>query len=414
MDGLGSDSSSSSSDDESDSENEYEIDDIDSSPPASPCRSPTPGATVSAGTDSLMESTDSSSESPATLVILDWDDTLYPTSAVSNGGYDVSQAAAPLHVFPSRPSWRGAVFLSAMSTLTARAPAYQVTNPRTLSDTLAAQIDSHSDSVIRFLRSVTSRAVKTLLITNSQEGWVDLSGNAYAPRLLEALEETDIQVVSSQALFAPHTSCPFEWKARCFADVAEDFLDEHPDQPLQIISIGDGEFERMATNVCTQNASVEDQQRCRIKTIKFDDEPSVPRLQQQVEYCTAQMEKVFHLDRPARIELYLDLPHAPVTQHKLPEMRQPHAPEGGDGEKEHWGAQAGGGASLDYAEASFLTGGAQSGAGWRMAPTAQPSQAADIGAMMGGQQHISGTPPTCSTGSNSGSHPMWMMADGIL
>ena len=291
-----------------------------------------------------------------------------------------------------------------------------MTNPQTLSDTLAAQIDSHSDSVIRFLRSVTSRAVKTLLITNSQEGWVDLSGSAYAPRLLDALDETEIQVISSQALFAPHTSCPFEWKARCFADEAEEFLKEHPDQPLQIISIGDGEFERMATNVCVEHTSQEDQQRTRIKTIKFDDEPSVPRLQQQVDYCTAQMEKVFLLDRPANIELYLDLPHPvaqhqPATQHKLPEMRQTHAPEGGDGEKEHWGA-VGGGAALDFAEASFLTGGAQSGAGWRMTaqPSQVPNQASDIGTMMSSQAVTAG-----GTGSSSGGHPMWMMgADGML
>jgi len=111
MDGMDSDSSSSSSsDDESD---DSEMDEMEESPPASPCRSPTPGATVSASTDSLMSPSETPGEGPATLVILDWDDTLYPTSAVSNGGYDVS--------FFARSCFRIAVLFVICMSLTARA-----------------------------------------------------------------------------------------------------------------------------------------------------------------------------------------------------------------------------------------------------------------------------------------------------
>jgi len=106
MDGFeSSDDESSSSSDEDESESESDCGSEDrSSPPASPCPSPTPSTSSKASAESLMGGGQSTTDSPTTLVILDWDDTIYPTSALSAAGFDVSFSSAILPravVFPS-------------------------------------------------------------------------------------------------------------------------------------------------------------------------------------------------------------------------------------------------------------------------------------------------------------------------
>jgi len=305
-----------------------------------------------------------------------------------------------------------------------------VTAPRDLPEVMQQQIDSHCESVVDFLSTVTGHASKTLLVTNSQAGWVDLSGNAYAPQLLHALYQANIEVVSSQALFAEESACPFEWKARCFAEVAEEFAGEHPEGPLQIMSIGDGEFERAAAEACTSALSEAEQARIMIKTIKFDDEPTVGRLQQQVVFCAAQMEPMMQLARPMRSELILDLPKPTPMFRQLHERHHVHVPQGGDGVKENWAAMGGGdgggaaaAAGFDWESPSKLTGGAHSGDGWRTVPAEHTG--ADIDMMVTSASEMmsspgppgmySSSPLGCSAGASSRSSQLpWITADGTM
>ncbi len=89
-----SSSSSSESDDECEEESESLSEELAGhSPPASPCPSPTPGTSSAVSTDCLMGGGQALTSTTA-LVILDWDDTIYPTTALSMQGYDVSYALA--------------------------------------------------------------------------------------------------------------------------------------------------------------------------------------------------------------------------------------------------------------------------------------------------------------------------------
>ena len=95
-----------------------------------------PGASSSAGESrSLMSEAAGESVCPPALMILDWDDTLYPTSAIGAAGYDV-------------------------------------TDPRKLDPGLERQIGQHCDAVLQFLQLVSERADRVVMVTNSQEGWV--------------------------------------------------------------------------------------------------------------------------------------------------------------------------------------------------------------------------------------------------
>eukprot|EP01043_Picozoa_sp_COSAG02_P049524 COSAG02_NODE_4980_length_4757_cov_3.290253_6_plen_320_part_00 len=314
-----------------------------------------------------------------------------------------------------------------VSLLTAEtAHVLQVTAPRRVEQLLRQQLDSHCKSVSEMLTAVTAHAAKTILVTNSQAGWVELSGNAYAPQLLEALRVANIDVVSSQALFAEESHCPFEWKSRCFAEIANEFACEHPDQQLQILSIGDGEFERAAAETCVNELSEADQARCMIKTIKFDDEPSVGRLQQQVDYCAQQMQSMIQHPRPMRCELYVEL--GSDTMRSMPERQHIHFPQGGDGYRENWGAIAGGAGdddtlAEDWEETSKLTGGAQSGDGWRLLPAEHSGADIDMMVTSASEMMSSPGPPGmygsgplgCSAGVGTRSGSLsWITADGTL
>ena len=354
-------------DDSSSDESDTEESEDTGSPPASPCRSPLPSTASAGESRSLMSEAAGESVCPPALMILDWDDTLYPTSAIGAAGYDV-------------------------------------TDPRALEPGLARQIGQHCDAVLQFLQLVSERADRVVMVTNSQEGWVELSGGAYAPRLLEALDGLNIPVISSQQLYAKDTACPFEWKRACFADLAQKYAQEMQArgvQNAQLISVGDGEFERLAAEACAEKIG----DKVAIKTIKFDDEPSVARLQQQIEYVTEQVDSVFQGDRPQRRELCddcLEEDDADERQSLLPPLQ----PRGGDAAAEHWGGAAGG-TPPAYLAPSFLQGGTSGGMpgrGWRV-----------TGGPDGTDPAYASMPSTCGGGleksaGSSGAEHMWITA----
>ena len=132
----------------------------------------------------------------------------------------------------------------------------------------------------------------------------------------------------------------------------------------------------MAAESCVGELSESDIARCLVKTIKFDDEPAVRRLQQQVEYCTEHIEDMIALARPMRSELLLELP-VRLGQHiRFAQSGDTERDTETESYREHWGAIGGGPGAVplsdslseEWEEPSKLIGGEQSGEGWRLLP----------------------------------------------
>ncbi|CAJ1460273.1 unnamed protein product, partial [Effrenium voratum] len=121
-------------------------------------------------------------------------------------------------------------------------------------------------------------ADKVVVVTNAEEGWVDLSCRAWLPSLLETVSKCE--VASARSQFEPTgISSPAGWKARAFEEVIERFYQRYPNQSWKnIISIGDAPHEREALARVVRMAPFFRGKRCRSKSVKFVLRPSVEQL----------------------------------------------------------------------------------------------------------------------------------------
>eukprot|EP00933_Yihiella_yeosuensis_P021886 TRINITY_DN17266_c0_g1_i1.p1 TRINITY_DN17266_c0_g1~~TRINITY_DN17266_c0_g1_i1.p1 ORF type:complete len:326 (-),score=76.15 TRINITY_DN17266_c0_g1_i1:62-1039(-) len=190
------------------------------------------------------KSTDSSAEyhqPNQTIIILDWDDTICPsTTCMRTHGLSVLGA-------PPEPA---------------------------LQEQLA-ELAQEAKLLIEACREI---AEKVVVVTNAEEGWVDLSCKAWLPDLLDTIEKCE--VASARSTWEPQgVTSPAGWKARTFEDVIEKFYSRYEHQSWKnIISVGDAPHEREALARVVRWAPGGHGKRCRSKSVKFVLRPSVDQL----------------------------------------------------------------------------------------------------------------------------------------
>mmetsp|Transcript_87073 Transcript_87073/g.198742 ORF Transcript_87073/g.198742 Transcript_87073/m.198742 type:complete len:223 (+) Transcript_87073:115-783(+) len=146
------------------------------------------------------------------LIIFDWDDTLFPTSALAELGYDLS---GPAPEAGSR---------------------------------LAEVLSEHARETWATLE-LASQFGTPMIITAAEEGWVQQTCAKYMPSVLAALHGPDswVRVVSARSTYEPlGFEGSFEWKKRAFAAAARRHYGKALGCKRHIVSIGDAEYERMA------------------------------------------------------------------------------------------------------------------------------------------------------------------------
>jgi len=190
------------------------------------------------------KSTDSSAEyhhPNQTIIILDWDDTICP------------------------------------STTCMRQHGLSVMGPRPGGE-LARRLQVLAYEAKQLIEVAATLADKVVVVTNAEEGWVNLSCTAWLPDLLETVEKCE--VASARSQFEPTgISSPAGWKARAFEEVIERFYQRYPNQSWKnIISIGDAPHEREALARVVRMAPIFRGRRCRSKSIKFVLRPSIEQL----------------------------------------------------------------------------------------------------------------------------------------
>jgi len=217
-----------------------------------------------------------------TMIVLDWDDSLFPTSYLRD---------------ELRLSWM---------------KAWKDQNlPGKLKDEVASKLAICQTKVVDLLKQATD-AGKVILVTLARKPWVLDSCRNFFPTVGQAITELNVPVIYAQDgagvdYNKVHMSSNAElerfWsgmKARAIARECREFYSQYDGQSWKnVISIGDSDFERLGTMLATKdymdqtgiqradnsdNCAVVDDHvyKVRTKTLKMVDQPSIDELNTQL------------------------------------------------------------------------------------------------------------------------------------
>ncbi len=130
-------------------------------------------------------------------------------------------------------------------------------------------------SAVQLLETAFCVAYKVLIITNSEAGWVQRSSARFLPRTVPFLRKCSI--MSARAMFGPCApEKPLEWKLRAFAAVVSDYS-YVPNSDSIIVSIGDSMLERDAVHLAAAQCGL-----MVAASVKFIDRPTPEQLAWQM------------------------------------------------------------------------------------------------------------------------------------
>lgn len=194
-----------------------------------------------------------------TILILDWDDTLCPTT--------MCMRTLGLSVMGDPPTGR-----------------------------LMEELTELAQEVKLLLERCLELAGLVVIVTNAEEGWVPLAQKAWLPGLEEVLSRCE--VASARSTWEPHgVTSPAGWKARTFEDFVDRFYSRYPRQSWKnIISVGDAPYEREALARVVSWAPHSGGKKCRSKSVKFVIRPSVEQLKLQLQMLSKSLAEIVSYD----------------------------------------------------------------------------------------------------------------------
>ena len=198
-----------------------------------------------------------SSSAAGPLIILDWDDTLLPSSWLSREGQRLDGEQVPVSV------------LSRLST--------------------------YESEAITLLETVLRVAHRVIIITNAEDGWVQRSSERYTPRLAAFLRH--LHVISARSRFessAPGN--PLHWKMNAFAEVVDEYV-RFSGSTATVFSVGDSMIERDAVHLAASRHSLI------IKSIKLEEKPNPEYLAEELRVLHESIDHL--LSHPHHLDLVL-------------------------------------------------------------------------------------------------------------
>lgn len=174
-----------------------------------------------------------------TLTLYDWDDTFFPSTFLAARGVRIDD------------------------------------EQEQLSPSLLQELSELENIVIKILEEALRYGI-VKVITNAEEGWVELSGARFMPRLTKYISDNGIKVVSARTLYeADYPDSPACWKTAAFAAEVDDSFPEN--DHLNVLVLGDSLSEREAAHnlACRMPTSC-------VKSVKLVERPTVIQLQRQI------------------------------------------------------------------------------------------------------------------------------------
>ena len=177
-----------------------------------------------------------------TVTIFDWDDTLCPSSFLSSNGY-------------------------------------RLDSNKEMSEELKKQLVELEGSVVGFLEIALEKGDKVYIITNAEQGWVELSAQKFLPRVVPLLSR--LEVVSARSTYEERfPESPLQWKYYAFQhNLTKAFSNDL--KAKSVISFGDSHVERQVVRAVAKSF-----RNSLAKSIKFAERPSLEQLRRQVELVT--------------------------------------------------------------------------------------------------------------------------------
>jgi len=188
------------------------------------------------GSDDDSDSDDSSPlGAQDTILIFDWDDTLLPSTWITEQGLSLEPGSVP-------------------------------------SDEQQSMLDELAEHSAHTLK-VAKRHGKVVVVTNAERGWIEMSCQKFMPSMSSVLE--DVSLLSARSAYEQQgIASPFEWKYLAFESEIRSFckgLDEGV--RMNVISFGDSAHEREALIRVTEQLK-----NCFTKSLKLVERPEVTQL----------------------------------------------------------------------------------------------------------------------------------------
>eukprot|EP00929_Paragymnodinium_shiwhaense_P069408 TRINITY_DN35000_c0_g2_i1.p1 TRINITY_DN35000_c0_g2~~TRINITY_DN35000_c0_g2_i1.p1 ORF type:complete len:452 (-),score=73.86 TRINITY_DN35000_c0_g2_i1:119-1474(-) len=200
----------------------------------------------------------------ASLVVFDWDDTLFPMSAL----YDSGQLWSP--------------------------------PPEGDDEELPRSISACAEAACKALNTAR-RYGRVVIVTNSVNGWVQEMVSRFMPSLQAEL--ANVSTISAQSIYAPQGfSDPSSWKSLCFQRIAlclQNDLWTNAHKLRDLVSIGDSLCERAAAFEASADLGIP----CFVKSVKFVDRPSIDDVTKQLTHLTKTFEWL--MDHEGTLDLSL-------------------------------------------------------------------------------------------------------------
>jgi len=189
-----------------------------------------------------------------TIMIFDWDDTLLPSTWLTMHGMRLDDEC---HV----------------------------------PEELSKQLNELAEQVMKTLDSASSFGT-VIIVTNAENGWIELSGRKFMPTLSDYLDQKNFRIVSARSTYEPQgIPSPFEWKNRAFAAEIEMYYNGVPDCPKRnILSFGDSAHEREAIMNVTKAMKADHV----TKSLKFVERPLIEQLRKEHELITGCMQQIVY------------------------------------------------------------------------------------------------------------------------
>lgn len=193
------------------------------------------------------------------MLILDWDDTLLCSSFLAHHSYQLSS------------------------------PLYDLTRPLCESDDAATrasrevslQLRALEACVCTLLHSASAAGQRIAVVTNAEQGWVELSCAKFLPSVLPLLTSLNVRVISARSTFEKaFPNSPLHWKYYAMHDVLTPTfgVDGQPHVCKTVLSLGDSHVERQAVRALGQGVP-----NTRVKSVKFAERPTAEQLRRQLE-----------------------------------------------------------------------------------------------------------------------------------
>lgn len=182
----------------------------------------------------------------STTIIFDWDDTLFPATALDAGGN------------------------------------LELPFPR-VAPSLSLELMECAAAAVLALRSARKHG-NTVVVTSAEHGWVQTTAARFLPLL--ASELRGIPVISAQSIFKPlGISDGRAWKVLCFQRILQCFRAHtaRVQGVWSLVSIGDSIDEQEATVMVARRCP------CRSKTLKLIERPTISQLIKQLEVSSSQL-----------------------------------------------------------------------------------------------------------------------------